>query len=329
MIRKTAGWRYDEDKDKMVQEYIIIGYAATRAEGLQMLAEYNKNPFDVEASKITFQEVYERWSKDKFPTISHSNVNGYEASYKVCTALYSKSFKDLKLADLQFVVDTCGKNYPTLKKLKSLFSQLYEYAMKHDICGKDYSEFVDIARYRDKNPNKRDRDKFSTEQIERLWQLSEDPYYQIVLMLIYNGCRISEFLDLKKEHVHLEEQYFDVIASKTENGIRKVPIANKVLPFYRTWFEGSQCEYLLHTPDQKHFDYRNYYDSYFTPLMEQLGYTQTPHCTRHTCISMLTQAHVDQTMIKKIVGHAGAMTLTERVYTHLDIQSLVDAINQI
>ncbi len=329
MIRKTAGWRYDEDKDKMVQEYIIIGYAATRAEGLQMLAEYNKNPFDVEASKITFQEVYERWSKDKFPTISHSNVNGYEASYKVCTALYSKSFKDLKLADLQFVVDTCGKNYPTLKKLKSLFSQLYEYAMKHDICGKDYSEFVDIARYRDKNPNKRDRDKFSTEQIERLWQLSEDPYYQIVLMLIYNGCRISEFLDLKKEHVHLEEQYFDVIASKTENGIRKVPIADKVLPFYRTWFEGSQCEYLLHTPDQKHFDYRNYYDSYFTPLMEQLGYTQTPHCTRHTCISMLTQAHVDQTMIKKIVGHAGAMTLTERVYTHLDIQSLVDAINQI
>ena len=294
-----------------------------------MLAEYNKNPFDVEASKITFQEVYERWSKDKFPTISHSNVNGYEASYKVCITLYSKSFKDLKLADLQFVVDTCGKNYPTLKKLKSLFSQLYEYAMKHDICGKDYSEFVDIARYRDKNPNKRDRDKFSIEQIERLWQLSEDPYYQIVLMLIYNGCRISEFLDLKKEHVHLEEQYFDVIASKTENGIRKIPIANKVLPFYRTWFEGSQCEYLLHTPDQKHFDYRNYYDGYFTPLMEQLGYTQTPHCTRHTCISMLTQAHVDQTMIKKIVGHAGAMTLTERVYTHLDIQSLVDAINQI
>ena len=148
-------------------------------------------------------------------------------------------------------------------------------------------------------------------------------------MLIYNGCRISEFLDLKKENVHLEEQYFDVIASKTENGLRKVPIADKVLPFYKAWYKGSQCEYLLHTPDQKHFDYRNYYDSYFTPLMEQLGYDQTPHCTRHTCISMLTEAHVDQTMIKKIVGHSGAMTLTERVYTHLDIETLVEAINKI
>ena len=34
-------------------------------------------------------------------------------------------------------------------------------------------------------------------------------------------------------------------------------------------------------------------------------------------------------MIKKIVGHAGAMSLTEKVYTHLDIQSLVEAINKI
>lgn len=329
VVKKTVGWHYDEVKDKMIQDQMTIGYAATRAEGLQMLAEYNNNPFDLKASRVTFQEVYERWSKEKFPTISHSNVKGYEASYKVCTALYSKVFRDMKLVDLQTVVDTCGKNYPTLKKLKSLFSQLYDYAMKNDICSKDYAEFVDIAKFRDKNPDKRDRNKFTKAEIERLWKLAEDSYYQIVLMLIYNGCRISEFLDLKKENVHLDEQYFDIIASKTENGLRKVPIADKLLPFYRSWYDGSKCEYLLHTPDQKHFDYRNYFDSYFTPLMEQLGFDHTPHDTRHTCISMLTEAHVDQTMIKKIVGHAGAMTLTERVYTHLDIETLVEAINKI
>ena len=329
VVKKTVGWHYDEVKDKMIQNQMTIGYASTRAEGLQMLAEYNNNPFDLKASKVTFQEVYERWSKEKFPTISHSNVKGYEASYKVCGTLYNKVFRDMKLVDLQTVVDTCGKNYPTLKKLKSLFSQLYEYAMKNDICSKDYSEFVDIVKYKDKNPDKRDHNKFTKEEIERLWTLAEDPHYQIVLMLIYNGCRISEFLDLKKEDVHLDEQYFDVIASKTENGLRKVPIADKLLPFYKAWFEGSACEYLLHTPDQKHLDYRNYFDSYFTPLMEQLGFDHTPHDTRHTCISLLTEADVNPTTIKKIVGHSGAMTLTERVYTHLDIQILVDAINKI
>ena len=45
-----------------------------------MLAEYNNNPFDIKASKATFQEVYEHWSKEKFPTISKSNVKAYMSS---------------------------------------------------------------------------------------------------------------------------------------------------------------------------------------------------------------------------------------------------------
>lgn len=329
VVRKTAGWRYDKDKDKQVQEYIIIGYAPTKADGLQMLAEYNKNPFDVSSAKITFQEIFEKWSASKFPSISDSNVKGYNASYKLCGTLYNKVFKEIKLADLQYVVDTCDKNYPTLRKLKVLFGQLYEYALKNDVCNKNYAEFVDIAKYKDRNPNRRDRNKFDKYEIERIWAQQEDKYYQIVLMLIYSGVRISEMLDLLKSDVHLDEQFFDVIDSKTENGIRKVPIADKVLPFFKDWYNDTNSEYLLHTENGEQFKYRNYYDSYFVPLMENLGFDKTTHCCRHTCISMLAEAHVEQTTIKKIVGHSGAMTLTEKVYTHLDVKELIDAINKI
>ena len=329
VVRKTAGWRYDKDKDKQVQEYIIIGYAPTKADGLQMLAEYNKNPFDVSSAKITFQEIFEKWSASKFPSISDSNVKGYNASYKLCSTLYNKVFKEIKLADLQYVVDTCDKNYPTLRKLKVLFGQLYEYALKNDVCNKNYAEFVDIAKYKDRNPNRRDRNKFDKYEIERIWAQQEDKYYQIVLMLIYSGVRISEMLDLLKSDVHLDEQFFDVIDSKTENGIRKVPIADKVLPFFKDWYNDTNSEYLLHTENGEQFKYRNYYDSYFVPLMENLGFDKTTHCCRHTCISMLAEAHVEQTTIKKIVGHSGAMTLTEKVYTHLDVKELIDAINKI
>ena len=61
-------------KEKKVNEYIIIGYASTKAEGLQMLAEYNSNPYDTKVAKMTFWEVYEEWSKKKYPTVSDSNV---------------------------------------------------------------------------------------------------------------------------------------------------------------------------------------------------------------------------------------------------------------
>ena len=62
MVRKTTGYHIDPVKEKKVNEYIIIGYAATKTESLQMLADYNRNPYDTKAAKMTFEEVYEELS---------------------------------------------------------------------------------------------------------------------------------------------------------------------------------------------------------------------------------------------------------------------------
>lgn len=77
IVKKTVGWHYDKENDKQVQDYITIGYSTTRAEGLQMLADYNNNPYDLKASKISFAEVNEKWSAEKYPTLSKSNVHRY------------------------------------------------------------------------------------------------------------------------------------------------------------------------------------------------------------------------------------------------------------
>ena len=328
IVRKTTGWDINTETGKRKQLYVTIGYAPTRAKGLEMLMDYNKNPYDVEASKITFAEVYEKWSAEKFPTISESNKKGYQASYKSCKALHNRIFKELKLTDLQGIIDHCGKNYPTLRKLKVLLNQMYEYAMKYEICNKDYSQYVDILKFKDKNPNKTDRTPFNADEINALWVQKDNIYAQIVLMLIYSGVRVSELLDLKRMNVHIDEHYFEVVESKTESGIRIVPIADKIYPFFKQWYENG-CEYLIHTFDGKHFSYRNYYDSYWSPVMELIGCSHKPHDTRHTCISMMTEKEVSPTLIKKIVGHSGAMSLTEKVYTHINVQELLKAINKI
>ena len=56
-MRKTVGWHVNPETGKSVQEQITIGYAATRAEGLQMLAEYNNNPFDIKAFCVKPQDI--------------------------------------------------------------------------------------------------------------------------------------------------------------------------------------------------------------------------------------------------------------------------------
>lgn len=309
------------------QQYQTVGYYATREEAMIALAEYNKHPYDLDL-RITFAEVYEKWSASKFETISASNVNGYKASYNVCEPLYNMVFADIRLIHLQSVVDTCGKNYPTLRKLTSLFSQLYDYAMKHEICEKDYAQYVDIAHHKEKIVEPK-HVRFTSDEINRLWaNHGRNDYVTVILMLIYCGVRISELLELKKTDVHLSERYFNVIASKTEAGIRVVPIAAKTLPFFEHWM-STPGPYLIPGVQNPHMSYHTFFRSYWEPLMDELKMSHLPHDTRHTTISLMAEKNINPTIIKRIVGHAGAMSLTERVYTHFEIKELIDAIDQI
>jgi integrase len=301
-------------------KYKYLGYYETQEEGLTTLALYNQNPYDLDEHQITFSEVYKRWSEEHYPKISHANMKVYKASYRICESLYTMRFIDIRLSHLQGLVDHCGKNYPMLQKVKILLTQLFTYAMKHDICLKNYAHYVDIQQYKDRNPDKTARSPFTIEEINDLWS-SGTPGAKVTLMLIYTGVRIGELLDLKKENVNLKEQWFDVVASKTAAGIRRVPIADKVLPFFHE-FMDRDCPHLLCSPEGLHMSYKTFLVKYWTSADHK------PHDTRHTCVSLLVQAGIDEKIIKRIVGHRGD-GVTERVYTHFDFQILLDAINTI
>ena len=200
VAKKTKGWDIDPKTGKVKQLYITVGYYPTRKEALTALAEFNANPYDVNAAKVTFADVYDRWSDEHYPTVSESNVKGYKASWKLCDKIASMRFVDVKLDHLQMVVDESGKNTPTLKKLKIMLGLMYKYAVIHEIIPKERNmvEYLNIKNAG--NPNALNREPFSKSEVSRIWDAKEsNPYYTVILMLIYSGCRISELLDLKKE----------------------------------------------------------------------------------------------------------------------------------
>lgn len=342
--RKTEGWEYvdkitgkpvqvNSDTDlntiKQKQKYITIGYFETRKEALEALVLYNKDPYDLHHDVITFGELFEKWSGEHYPKISAKNIKDYEASFRLCTFIKDMCIHDIKLDHLQKVVDESGKNTPTLRKLRSLFNFVFDYALKHEIISSDkrtIPTYVDISK--PGNPNAIDRKPFSKKERDLLWQhKGTNRYMSVILILIYTGVRIGELLDLKKNDIHLEERWFYVRESKTKAGIREVPIAEKIVPFFQLWMK-CDCEYLICSPENEHFEYRNYRDSYWDPMLEIIGVEHTPHDTRHTCVSMLTEAGVDERIIKKIVGHKG-QGVTQEVYTHIDLPNKLEAINKI
>lgn len=323
----TLGW---DDQGKQIRK--SLGYFETQDKATIALAHYNENPYDITGGKATFSEVYEKWSEQKFPTISKSNVNGIKASYKRCGFLYSKKFKDIGIDDLQYVIDTADCNYPTLLKIKSLFSQLYGYAVPRKLTDRDYSEAINIEKFKDKNPNKRNRTAFTADQIDKIKTLDSTEVAMTVLMLIYCGMRIGEFLNLKKADCHLDEHYVDVIAAKTDNGIRKVPISDKTITYWRHFYNKPDSEYLV-TMDGRDFSQSKgqtaYRETYWYPLMETLEFGKRDiYETRHTCSTMLHAAEVYEAKINRILGHSGK-TVAENVYTHLEIKELIEAINKI
>lgn len=297
-------------------KYKYLGYYETQAEGLAALAMYHKDPYDLDSRSATFADLYDRWSEEHYQKIAPNTKRIYRAAYSACQGIHAMRWSDIRLSHLQHMVDTCGKNYPVLVHVKLLLSQLYQYAMRHELSQKDYSRFVDISQYKDKRPNRTRRAVFTKEEIAALWA-SDDPDAKTVLVLIYTGVRIGELLELKKENVNLEEQWFDVVQSKTVAGIRRVPIADKILPFFVEMMQN----------DGDHVMGRHHsYHAYLRGHWHIDGHR--PHDTRHTCISLLADAGTDERVIKKIVGHTGT-GVTETVYTHFDFQILLDAINTI
>lgn len=339
--RKTAGWTIDEETNKAKQLYITIGYYPTRQQALQALSEYNTNPYDLNANKITFAEVYEKWSEKKFAEISPSNINGYRASYKMCESIYDTKFIDLKLNHLQGIVDNSDKKFPSLKKLKILFNQLFDYAVMNEIIPKDRHivEYLSIGKEEKSDKHYR----FTDAEIDTLWRWSQgNEYVQVILMLIYSGVRPGELFNTKCTSVDLESRYFTIEKGKNVNATRKVPIHDRTYPFFEHWVNKGKEHLITNISGGKiQFDtnHVSYVDTYWNPVLKDVGILQytnesgelsehLPDDTRHTFTTMWKEKRLDEAMRRKIQGHSGK-GIGEIVYTHFELQKLKEELNKL
>lgn len=339
--RKTKGWVIDEETRTTKQEYVTIGYYPTRQLALQALSEYNTTPYDIEKRSLTFAEVYEKWSERKFEEISSSNINAYKASYKLCEPLYNVKFADIKLLHLQDIVDSSHKNYPTLKKLKILFNQLFDYAAMNEIIPKDRNivEYLNIGTEEKSEKHYR----FTDAEVDIFWRWADsNEYVQLILMLIYSGVRPGELFNVKCSCVDLQSRYFTIERGKNKNAARKVPIHDRTFPFFEHWMRKGN-EYLLTNLSGRKFQFDvnhgSYMDSFWTPILKELGileYTNEkgdiakhlPDDTRHTFTTMWKEKKLDEAMRRKIQGHSGK-GIGEIVYTHFELEKLAEELNKL
>lgn len=315
--RITVGW---EDGK---QVYRTIGYAATRREGLQMLADYHNSPYNVERDKITFEDMFNKWCEAKESKLDPKNFKGYRMAYNLCSSAHNAKFADLRKPQLQKMMDDINKSLPTKAKVKTLLRQMYELAMDMDIVSKDYSQGIDLTTEVESN----ERVPFSPEEINKLWKLSEtDEFARVILILIYTGVRINELLNLKIENVHLDERYM-IGGSKTKAGKdRIIPIADKIYPFISELYNENNKLLLVSTRSDG-MSYHSFHRRW-TPFMERHNFNHLIHDTRVTFASLAHAAGVNELNLKRLLGHSDNGNVTHH-YIKTDVQLLLDEVNKL
>lgn len=329
--RKTLG--FDEKAHPI---YKTIGYFEEWMDAYNALVIYNENngnsfikyehPIAAD-NDILFEEVYKKWYHWKYRNpnkkLSESSENCTRAAYKKCHKLYSMKMSDIKSTHMQDVLDDDNLSHATMEHVCNLFKQMSKYAFAFDMIQKDYSDFITI--------NKMDDDEsgvpFSAEDIDLLWTNIDIPYVDTILIFIYTGWRANELLKMPLRDISLENQTL-IGGNKTRSGkSRIVPIHSKIFCLIeKRYLDTNETLFAVNGKSLKYPAYRRRFKEALSLI--GLNPNHTPHDCRHTFSTMLSNADADPLARKLLLGHNIA-DLTDRVYTHKDINFLRNEIEKI
>jgi integrase len=267
----------------------------------------------MEEKEPTFAEVYQEFFEWKFgdsapKKLSESRKNVVQAAYKNLAPLHNRVFADLRVDDLQAVINACTLARGSLEKMKSLLTEMYKWAEARELCDRDYARHVVIP-----SGSKEDEHgvPLTTEDLKKLWDHRDDSDAAFVLIMCYTGFRISAY---KTMEVNLEEMYFKGGLKTAAGKGRMVPIHPCIQDLVKDRI-SSQGQLLDKTVDtfRKHMNI----------LLDKLSIEEhTPHDCRHTFSALCERYGISDADRKRMLGHSFGGDITNGVYGHRTLEDL-------
>lgn len=313
---------YNVDTKKVESKRPTIGYFKTGKEADAALSDYVKNPYDVDTRKLTFSDVYKMYYDAKYVNgkkkFSKASEGSTKSAYKNCRALHDMIFTDIKVYQLQKVIDDCPLKHSSLELIQSLFKQMYSFAISNDITDKDYGKYTTI--------NIPDDDEqgvpFTWDELKILWKNKDKTYVDTILIMIYSGYRIAAFKNLQ---INLNEKYFKGGVKTKAGRDRIVPIHPSIFNMVESYDGDTWLKFGVDT-----------YRTNFYTTLDSLGIgvsskntKHTPHDCRHTFSWLCDKYKVDDTSKHLLMGHVVKGDVEKKVYAHRTLEELRAEIEKI
>lgn len=313
-VRITTGWK----DGKQIRKY--LGYYKSETEALLALAEYHKHGFDIDLSKLTLGEVYQRWIERLEPKVSKNVLISHNMAYARFDRMANIPLVNLKADHLQDWMDGIDDlSAGSKKRLKSTMIQIWKYAMKNDIVDNNYAEYIEIKEKVEKTGKI-----FTKQEIQILWDNVDNYTVQWILILMYTGMRIGELLEITSNNIYFDQQYM-VGGLKSEAGIdRIIPLHDAIVPLVHK--QLGKAKFLLRDDKGRKLSYAKALNDFKRTMSELSLEDHLPHDTRKTAVSMMHSSGIPIETIRVIVGHSGK-GVTETTYLYKTPYELVEAIN--
>lgn len=315
VVRFTTGY---SNEGKQIRK--SIGTFATKREAQEALYNYSKNPLLY--SKKTFKNILDLWWSAYTKRVTHkTTISTHIYRMRAFEPLHDKIIADIRLFELQELFDGMTTSWSFKNGCKSVLNMIFDFALKNEFIDSNRISFIEIG----KKEKVIDRRIFTKKEIETLWENLDSKHCYIVLILIYTGMRIGELLNLKNEDIDLHNSCLTIRESKTDAGVRIIPISSRIFNLFVANMVKDQ-EYFVKGDTTNQLSYSTFKPR-FQKLLKSLNIEpHTIHDTRHTFATLLNNANANQSAITKLIGHSD-FSITENVYTHKDTEELRKAID--
>lgn len=297
-------------------------------------------------SSIPFSEWADTWYEDMRTQVEESTYWNYAFTLKTLKNHFkTKPINEIKQLDINRFIDTLLQrdlSKSTISKCKSMLVQIFAAAEDNELIQRNPALRAKSAKSAKRHVHPKNA--FTAEEIDILMEaLPNNLLGNSILTLLGTGMREQELLALTKDDIASDGSTITVNKAvkmayrtpslgptKSAMSNRVVPVPKKYQPYVLYLREHAGEKYIWTSPKRENglYTVEEFRNRYRTVMKKIPGVPYyTPHCCRHTYITMLQAKQVPMDFISALAGHEDASTT--QGYTHITIDTLRKAIESL
>ena len=348
---KNGSWRgqimdgYHDDGKRNIVNFS----GETKSDVLDQIRDYWRDKENKELqphADMNFSEWAEVWYADYRSQVQASTYENYKHTLHILKEHFgSKMMRQIKALDINRFVDGLfrkGLSRSYVTKCRSMLIQIFDAAEANEVTQSNPARKSKMIRIitNESDTTKSKKDAFSEFEINQLKQyLPDDMVGHSILLLISTGMRCQELLALTADDISPDGSMVTVSkAIKTVNGApqlgctkskrstRLIPVPLEYRKHAIYLREHSGKPYIWTSRRENGlYDIGSFRRRYYRTISKVFGVRRlSPHCCRHTYISILEKGGVPMEQIARLAGHT-RITTTDG-YLHTDISTLANAV---